>query len=630
MSTLFENYNARFSDLKTVGSTFVLREREFVEICGVGNTLILGPRGSGKTTLLKMMKIGAQIASKFPENYETLKSINYRPVYLQADRLFEALTKGIVPNERKFSPALASLSRSLTAIRTRFAFLDTLSEIVDPRTQATPVVSHQYVEMSRAQEVELCKLLCRAWIIRDDVINLKELRASLSGQIERINVVLDASMRLPGNNDTQNAVSSLISDPISSAIAFIDSFESVFPNKMRQWALCVDELEIMPDDLQQYFYLNLRSTDHRLILKIATSPFTAAFSVFDSGSPMDNNDYISVNLSDAKKKDSIKFTRRLVAEIVRRDGFSGSVNAKTILGKSPVTEENFNQAGRDGPYSAPRGAHYQRFKRLAEIDEGFREYLLRTEVNIEKLDTLEEASRAAKARQAIWQVALRLEYGANQAFRSSTEGRKRRNPRKKLSAIYAGADSMLAMCEGNPRITIGLFRTILREFRSNGEKKVSLSAQSAVLETTIAKYLSLLSAIPIRMGSHDNRNASVVTLLEKIGDVFGKANLVGNFSPESMSTLIVSEDLPADLVEALGAAINQGAFVMIEDKYRRRTYGRLQGARLRLSYLLCPRYRLPLTYGRSTSLKGIVSSKSRVSKPDSISMNDLFDHHDIV
>ncbi|MCA0060122.1 MULTISPECIES: hypothetical protein [unclassified Mesorhizobium] len=627
MTALFESYNARFSDLRTIGSTFVLRQKEFDEICGPENTLVLGPRGSGKTTLLKMMKIGAQIASNSTSSFRTLKNIKYRPVYLHADRLFEALTKGIDSNRKAYSPFLSSMARTLTSIRTRFSFIDTFDEITDERTQNTPVVSHHYLTLDRHKEAELCRLLTRAWNIDDDIINLKEMRACLSGQISRLNAILDRSMLVEGGEAAHFDFSEIFSDPISSAVAFIDCFDSVFPQKRGQWALCVDELEIMPPDLQQYFFLNLRSTDQRLLIKLATSPFTAAFSIFDESSPMDSNDYISVNLSDARKRESVKFTRRLVAEIVKREGLSGSTTVQAILGKSPVTEDNADQGGRGGPYSPPRGAHYQRFKKLAEIDDEFRIYLARNEVDIDSLDSLTESSRAAKARQAIWQVALRLEFGANQAFRTSTTGKMRRSPRKRIASLYTGADSVLAMCEGNPRITIGLFRSIVREYKDNGRRQINPAKQSALIELTIAKYLSLLSAIPVRILNREWSNASIVTVLERIGEVCARENLVGKFAPEPLSSFIVTDDLAEDVIEALGAAINQGAFVMIEDRDKRLSYGRLQGARLRLSYLLCPRYRLPLTFGRALPLRRVLDAPVS-AKADTMRMNDLFEYYD--
>jgi energy-coupling factor transporter ATP-binding protein EcfA2 len=628
MSALFEDYNARFSDLRTVGATFVLREKAFKSICGTGNTLILGPRGSGKTTLLKMMKISAQIAAKPTVNFLTLKSIKYRPVYLSADRLFEALTKGVDSENSEFGPILSSISKTLAAIRIKFSFLDTFAEMTDERTNLTPVVSHHFVGLTRTLEVEFCKLLCKTWEIEGDVINIKELRASLFTQISAINRLLDSYTSPSTRSESASLANKLFVDPITSAISFIDCFDSVFPASGKQWALCVDELEIMPHDLQDYFYMNLRSTDHRLLLKIATSPFTSAFSAFDSASPMDNNDYTSVNLSDAKKSESIKFTRQLVSEMVKREGHPGSLSVQAILGKSPITEENSDQKGSEGPYSSPRGAHYQRFRKLAGIDENFSAYLDRNQVNLEELDSLDESSRASKARQAIWQVALRLEHGANQKFRAMGVAKNRQNSRKTISSIYMGAESFLAMCEGNPRVTMGMFRTVLEKFRSNGSKVVSKSAQSEIIESTIAKYLSLLSAIALPLNKNKRHNSSVVTLLELIGEYCASQNLSGIFSPEPLSTFIVDDNLPVDIIKSFGAAINQGAFVMIEDKEKRKSYGRLQGARMRLSYLLCPRYKLPLTFGRSVPIQKILTAKKRGGTEATIRIKDLFQYHE--
>jgi len=85
-SASFESYNARFVDPQTVAETFILREKEFHQLCEQNNSLLVGPRGSGKTTLLKMLKVGAQISWKTRRQANTLRRFHFAPIYVGADR----------------------------------------------------------------------------------------------------------------------------------------------------------------------------------------------------------------------------------------------------------------------------------------------------------------------------------------------------------------------------------------------------------------------------------------------------------------------------------------------------------------------------------------------------------------
>ncbi len=623
MISLFEAHNARFSDLKTIGATFVLRKNSFDLICKGRNTLVLGPRGSGKTTLLKMIKIGAQIAaSSSQENFKALKGIDYYPVYLNADRQFELLTDGIDFEKNTTAEHLKPIAKTLTAIRTQFSLLDTFEEMADPRTENCPTVSHLYNPVSREEEYEFCKILELAWNLREDIGTLKELRAHLSGRIDNINTAVYGYSIFPDKPELLLKISDYFTDPISVTNSFVKSFDSIFPKKSKRWCLCIDELEIMPDELQKYFFLNLRSTDTSVLLKVATSPFTSAFSEFyrpSATTPSDGHDYDPVNLSESQKKDSVRFTRKLVGELIKREGLPGSTQPKTILGTAPVTEESDK-----APYASPNGAHYKRFKDLAAKDSHFNGYLRKHGIDLKQVGALTEDRRAANIRQAIWQVALRLEYGSHQLFTTKHGTKQRSTSKKSLSHMYTGADSLLTMCEGNPRITIGLFSVLISEYINSGKQVIPRPKQAELLEITIVKYLSLLSAIPLKFSKRKKSIGSIVTLLEMIGDYCEEDNLKGEFKPESLSTFRVNDEIDPKTIDALGNAINQGAFIMIEDKDKRRTYGDLRGARLRLSYLLCPRYKLPLTYGRVVGLNKILNSKSGEESSSTLRIRDLF------
>jgi hypothetical protein len=60
-------------------------------------------------------------------------------------------------------------------------------------------------------------------------------------------------------------------------------------------------------------------------------------------------------------------------------------------------------------------------------------------------------------------------------------------------------------------------------------------------------------------------------------------------------------------VEAIGTAVNQGAFVLVPNRKGETTGGTVEGSRFRLSYLLAPDFQLPLTFGAQINLSSILS-----------------------
>jgi hypothetical protein len=234
-----------------------------------------------------------------------------------------------------------------------------------------------------------------------------------------------------------------------------------------------------------------------------------------------------------------------------------------------------------------------------------------------------EDRRAGQVRKHIWQVAARLEYGPTNVFsrRDKSTGERPRG-RKAIPEIYLGFDSLMTMCEGNPRMTIALLRPLVRRFLGTAHP-VPFEDQSITVEEAVRKYVTLLSTIRFEDKSGKNRNLSVVNLIDIIGDYFAAEINGPLFKSEPLLTFRVDQSLGKEYVEAIGSAMNQGAFIMISDESGLFDFGSIQRARLRLSYLLCPLYHLPLVLGGVVNLSRVVHGQARA--PDRIiNQEDLF------
>lgn len=637
MSALFESFNARWISADQVAKTFILRQAEFTKLSGVKNSLVIGPRGSGKTTLLKMLTItGLREWAKISDS-SIPNDVNYVSVFLGADRQFDLFVKGLDGKKAKSDAFLASVSKTLVSLRLKNSLLDSLSEITDERILSELKFSGLHLKIDQYTEVDICKFLSRSWNITEHSLTFSELRATSHAMIAKLNRIIDQYRFLAAEDrdfrfsdaykKILNAAFEVSEDPFQTIYAFIDAIENTTSVKLK-WCLCVDELEILPDFLQAYFFQYLRSTDHRLILKIATSPFSASiWADSTADSPMPDNDYQVVNLSFPNKAAAVDFSKQIFAAIAVEAG-AHSARPEDILGSSPLTvvddfdDENVSVER----YKAPDGANYRRFKQLAEIDKEFAAFLLRRHIDLERLDELSESARAA-VRKHIWQVAVRLDRGRNQIYTPSPTGTstQRRSSPKRISDLYLGAESIFTICEGNPRNTIGVVRPLIKTFVDNGFKTVPFSQQSDTILQTIAKYLSLLSVIPLGSKLSAYGKTSVVKLIDEIGDFFIKRNLGEAYPAEYANTIKVDRAIAQDILSAVGAAMNQGAFVMISDATRLHDFGSLDGARLRLSYLLAPRYHLALTYNGEASLSRIIRHASSLTS-SSLKMKDLFEH----
>lgn len=132
--------------------------------------------------------------------------------------------------------------------------------------------------------------------------------------------------------------------------------------------------------------------------------------------------------------------------------------------------------------------------------------------------------------------------------------------------------------------------------------------------------MSLLATIPIEK----DPTRSIIDALDQIGEYLSFEVNGPTFKPEPSLSIRIDRNVPAEVQAAIGNAMNQGAFVMLSDDIGLFDFGSVTGARLRLSYMLCPRYHLPLTFGKSINLSTILGQERGRRRTNSLSINDLF------
>src|SRR6266404_1872473 len=110
------------------------------------------------------------------------------------------------------------------------------------------------------------------------------------------------------------------------------------------------------------------------------------------------------------------------------------------------------------------------------------------------------------------------------------------------------------------------------------------------------------------MGAPSNRTATLESqMIPMIQDVPGQT-LREPFNPEPVLSLRVDSNIDERLRTIIGAAMNQGAFVLLPATRDAPLVGRIENQRVRLTHLLAPLYRLPIVTGRPVSISTIFPS----------------------
>ena len=189
--------------------------------------------------------------------------------------------------------------------------------------------------------------------------------------------------------------------------------------------------------------------------------------------------------------------------------------------------------------------------------------------------------------------------------------------------MYTGLESLLTICEGNPRWVIGILRPqILRYKRllQHGNRRaLDRAYQARQILKVIGRYRALLGTIPLKGGKHGAR-ASVLRLVDQIGNYMFRDVVLGQFKPEPVLSFVVDKNVTSSQIEALGIAVNQGAFVLVPSRKGDTTAGTILNSRFRMSYLLAPDFQLPLTYGAQISLSTILQ---KPPSPNQMRLEDL-------
>jgi hypothetical protein len=605
MPSVFESFNARNLTPRQVAQTFI-PPKHFGDLCARSHALVIGPRGSGKTTLLKMLQLPALAAWKHADAQRYVRKIDFTGIFIPADISWKVQLDKL--GRERLPPRFRDrLSLSAFTSHVLISLIEGFQDCIAPDVREIDAISHYFAELPRRQEAELAALLGRSWELGEGFSSIGALKFALRDRLSKISQFAERY-----ENADESIVEQAVRDQSYLHLQFlectstgIEAFNTIAKCPDRKWALLFDELEIAPDAIRRRLLQALRSTDQRLLFKLSISPFTQDFQLLSKEyGASAGQDYLPIELWYSHKEASYHFSEELLASMLRQYGCE-PVPPETVFGTSDFDIGRAEQV-QFGTAYRPGSFQYQKFRLLAERDASFRRYLSDYRINLRTMHRLPDDERASAIRKITSIVTVRNAFRQEVAAQNGGSVVKQRA--RKKPHLYAGASSLFAIAEGNPRWFIGMVGPLVKEFAESRDT-VKRATQTDAISITANRFRALLSTIPIHSGPGEARRQGLLTLVEEIGSFFFRCIVLEDFTPEPPTTFIVDRDTPRHIVDAIGVALNAGAIVHIPERVGEPVLGSVRDKRFRLSYMVSPSLKLPLTIGKARALSRILAKR---------------------
>ena len=365
----------------------------------------------------------------------------------------------------------------------------------------------------------------------------------------------------------------------------------------------MDELELAPTWVQDRLLKLLRSTDERMLFKLALSPFVFTETLREVTSPIATHDYDAIQLWFGEKDDARlrEFCRKIWSGTMKGSG-PKATNADWALGRSKF------DLGRDA-WASRRTSYYAdssiagEFRSLAKKDMSFRRYINRRQLDPDRWVDLSGSDRAKSIRK-IQHVVIARNY-----FRNV-----RRLRSRKSKALYCGSGGLFAVSEGNPRILKAIMAHLQASWRDR-QRPIPARLQSDAMMDAAVRFEALLATVPIPQfdGRLPVGVPSLVELLSDIAEYLHRVAIEDDFQEEPPGSFKVDRSLRPSILEVLRSGLNMGGVVVVENS-RDMAHGGLSGARLRLSYLVAMKYNSLIRLGRAINLSTMVPKLKEASR----------------
>lgn len=596
--TLFPSFNARNLSAVDVARTFVPSEN-FEKLCGQSHSLIVGPRGSGKTTLLKMLQNAALNTWKHSDADRIRKSVRFTGVYIPTDvnwdKQVAALGLGRV--DEKICDCLSVAAFTTHVLR---SFAQSIDEAI--------AVPSSLDELRRYSEA--VTQISEEWQLDRPARSFQSLRYSMRSRLNELHQFA-GQLQFKSKEEARSLVANtrwLHKNFLEACSFAIDVVNDLIGNSGKMWAFLFDELELVPANVREHLIACLRSTDQRILFKLSLVPYTDEMGQFVDSikSATSGNDFVAIRLYYPKKEDASAFCRHLwhatLAELGQPDK-----EPETVLGDSYFQSSSDDWSKNSSAYGSDSRIA-ERFKSLAQKDATFADFLMNHDIDPSEMQSLDGAERPKVARKIVSLVALR-----DALLRSVDERGNAKLKSKVKPELYTGAETLFAIVEGNPRWFKGLLGELIKKHGS--KRKIDVKEQLQQIEIVSKRFRALLRTIPCPKVGRQSSPRGILLTLDQVGNAFHASQVAGPFRLDPVGSFTIPNDVPADLLESLGRAVNAGGLIHMPGEDPVDLLSTLRNKRFRLSYLLAVHYKILLRAERDVSLYGLLENVSDENKP---------------
>ncbi|WOB27044.1 MULTISPECIES: hypothetical protein [Xanthomonas] len=595
-------FNARDMKSLDVAKRFIAPS-VFPSLLGDYNCVLEGPRGSGKTTLLRMLTPDA--FSKWEKNQGA--RIDFVGVFVPADvRWAKQLTSRLGGLDGKSKDLLM---QSAFSVATSLSLIETIECCSSQSEEFKNSYPEIFFTLEREMEAKIVRSLSKVWKINVDVPSFEGIKLSLrvrQHDIGHISTLLICGGKLSDVVAENQFISSSWLDNLSSAISIINE---MLGRLDQRWAILLDELEIVPSEILNSIVQALRSTSPQIKFKLALSPTgTDLIMSGDSTAPTPGNDYRPIPLWYEHREDARMFSERLLLEELLRSGLSTTLDLGEVLGVNWIGGSSDDEDLSATPITVNvRRDRIAAFERLYRKDESFRDILDKKGIIPSNPQLSDKSPSGTFVRKITPLVCMREREIESYTY---SHGSIKKGGRKSTDA-YVGYPNLIDLTEGNPRWVLTLVDLLQSRSRLQEQKIGSKGVQSGSLSDYVDQFVSKLTVYPT--GQSGGRNWTLMKFVDELGATLNQALYDSKFDGDPALSFTIDAKALSQYEDYIRLCIDLGALVFLKrgsvaPLAQSRGSSSLLGARVRISYRLAPRFRLPLRSTKQRSLSGALDS----------------------
>lgn len=606
---LSDIFNARDLSAGDVASGFIAPPA-FSRLLSQAHCVLEGPRGSGKTTLLRMLtpESFAQWTTKNPG-----EQINFIGIFVPADVRW---AKQLKSRLSRVTDPLASdaIQQSVFSVAVSLALVETIENSIRLSDRYEKTHPSLFFSVSRAIQAEIVESLAHLWQLPVPVPSFNGIRLALRTRQQELGGV---ALKLAGGAnlvEVQSSFPYIASLWLDNIVNAVETINDVLKRPDQLWAVLLDELEIIPKQLLHSIVEALRSTSPKLRFKLALSPTGSdLLTIDDLGAPSPTNDYRPVTLWYENRDEARAFSARLFhSAITRILSIEDDCPLSKILQSSPEVKVEDSDVIPDELLPANSSAKRERsliFQSLYQKDESFRKVL-----DDKKIDPLSPLiSDSSDVGTLVRKITPLAAYRDREIEKFNfSEARSIRKGGRRGMTPYIGYPNIIDLTEGNPRWILTLAEGLAAESKTKGLTVDAQGVQSKAVNDFVEQFVAKLMVYPTASGGANSRTTPF-RFVETLGESIATVLYDGAFMTDPALSFTIDRQALDQYGEYIRTCIDLGALVII----RRDSAAplgsdveglTLVGARVRITYRLAPRFRLPLRSEKerkmSNALKG--------------------------